>query len=415
MDAANTLVRGAPGRQDAKVLGLISTGHFMSHFYSLTLPPLFPFLKDAFDVSYTELGVMMALAGGATAVSQVPIGFMVDRLGAKMVLTIGLMAISLGYGLIGLAPAFGVVLVLVTLAAIGNSVFHPADYAILNSSISPGKMGRAFSIHTFAGHLGTAAAPATMILLSAAFGWRVALVAAGVFGLLVMAAMATQWNSLHDEAVPQKKKKGERDGNTSPSAAADAGQKSGPALLFSKPILLFFLFFATLSFTSTGLQAFSVSALVTLHETPVSSANIALSAYLLCSAGGILLGGEITDRTTRHELIGAVAFLVTALLSLAMVWIDLPLFLLVTAMVVMGLGQGVVRPVRDMMLRAAAPSGSVGKVFGFVSAGIAVGSAIAPIPFGWLLDSGQPQWVFYLIAIFMTVAIVTVIVPKSAK
>ena len=413
MDAA--LAQDATSRQDAKVLGLISTGHFMSHFYSLTLPPLFPFLKDAFHVSYTELGVMMALAGGATAVSQVPIGFMVDRLGARMVLTIGLIMISLGYGLIGLAPAFSVVLVLVTLAAIGNSVFHPADYAILNSSITAARMGRAFSIHTFAGHLGSAAAPATMIVLSAVFGWRVALLAAGLFGLLVMAAMATQWSSLHDDAVPQAKKKGEAHAAKSTPATAEAGQKSGFALLFSKPILLFFLFFATLSFTSTGLQAFSVSALVTLHETPMSAANIALSAYLLCSAGGILLGGEITDRTTRHELIGMVAFLSTAVLSLAMAWIDLPLFLLVTAMVLMGLGQGVVRPVRDMMLRAAAPSGSVGKVFGFVSAGIAVGSAIAPIPFGWLLDSGRPQWVFYLIAIFMTVAVVTVIIPKSAK
>lgn len=413
MDAANTIAAGETSRQDTKVLGLISTGHFMSHFYSLTLPPLFPFLKDAFDVSYTELGVMMALTGGATALTQVPIGFMVDRLGARMVLTIGLIMISLGYGLVGLAPAFGVVLVLVTLAAIGNSVFHPADYAILNSSISPARMGRAFSIHTFAGHLGSAAAPATMILLSAAFGWRVALVAVGLLGLLVMAAMATQWNSLHDDAVPQKRKKGETD--SAKRTSAEAGQTSGLALLFSKPILLFFLFFATLSFTSTGLQAFSVSALVTLHDTPMSSANIALSAYLLCSAGGILLGGEITDRTTRHELIGVVAFLSTALLSFAMAWIDLPMFLLVTAMVLMGLGQGVVRPVRDMMLRAAAPSGSVGKVFGFVSAGIAVGSSIAPIPFGWLLDSGRPQWVFYLIAIFMTIAIVTVIIPKSAR
>src|SRR5918993_3796996 len=167
MDASATI---SAGRQDAKVLGLISTGHFMSHFYSLTLPPLFPFLKDAFDVSYTELGVMMALMGAATAVSQVPVGFLVDRLGARVVLTLGLIAISIGFGLVGFAPSFSVVLVLVTLASIGNSVFHPADYAILNSSITPSRMGRAFSVHTFSGHLGSAAAPATMILLAAAFG-----------------------------------------------------------------------------------------------------------------------------------------------------------------------------------------------------------------------------------------------------
>ena len=391
------------GRQDAKVLGLISTGHFMSHFYLLSLPPLFPFLKDAFDVSYTQLGIMMALMGGATAVSQVPVGFLVDRLGARMVLTLGLIVISVGFGLVGLAPSFEAVLVLVTLAAVGNSVFHPADYAILNSSITPSRMGRAFSVHTFSGHLGSAAAPATMILVGSAFGWRTALIAAGVFGLLVMAAMATQWNSLHDDAVPKKKKH---------EPAGERSEPVGLTLLFSKPIVLFFLFFATLSFTSTGLQAFSVSALVTLHDMPVATASAALTAYLLCSAGGVLLGGEISDRTSRHVLIAAGTFILTAVLCLVIAWVNLPLLPLVLTMVAMGLGQGVVRPVRDMMLRAAAPSGSVGKVFGFVSAGIAAGSAIAPIPFGWLLDTGRPQWVFYLMAIFMAVALVTVIVPK---
>jgi MFS family permease len=401
MDASATI---SAGRQDARVLGLISTGHFMSHFYSLTLPPLFPFLKDAFDVSYTQLGLMMALMAGATAVSQVPVGFLVDRLGARAVLTAGLVIISLGFGLVGVAPSFAAVLVLVTLAAIGNSVFHPADYAILNSSISPARMGRAFSVHTFAGHLGSAAAPATMALLAAAIGWRGALIAAGLFGLLVMAALATQWSSLHDDAVPKQKKK---------DAPSDSAPESGVKLLFSKPILLFFLFFGTLSFTATGMQAFSVSALVTLHEMPWATASAALTAFLLCSAGGILLGGEMSDRTTRHELIAAVVFIVTAILCLVIAWVNLPLLPLIAAMVIMGLGQGVVRPVRDMLLRAAAPSGSVGKVFGFVSAGIAVGSALAPIPFGWFLDSGRPEWVFYLIAIFMAVALFTVVVPKS--
>jgi MFS family permease len=391
-------------RQDAKVLGLISTGHFMSHFYSLVLPPLFPFLKDAFGVSYTQLGVMMALIGGATALTQVPIGFMVDRIGARLVLTVGLIGISLGFGLVGFAPAFWVVLVLVTLAAAANSVFHPADYAILNSSITPSRMGRAFSVHTFAGHLGSAAAPATMIVLAAVMGWRTALVAVGLFGLLVVAALATQWGSLHDDVAPKKKKK---------DAATDAAEPSGLALLLSKPILLFLLFFATLSFTSTAMQSFAVSALVQGHGMSLLTANYGLTAYLLCSAGGILLGGEISDRTTRHELIAAVAFVSTAVLSLVVAWVDLPLLPLVLAMALMGLGQGIIRPVRDMMLRAAAPSGSVGKVFGFVSAGIAAGSAIAPIPLGLLLDTGRPAWIFYVVAILMVIALFTVFVPKG--
>ena len=390
--------------QDAKVLGLISTGHFMSHFYFLTLPPLFPFLRDAFGVSYTELGMMMTVLYGTAAVAQVPVGFLVDRLGARTVLTVGLIMLAVGFGLVGLAPSFPVVLALAVIAGAGNCVFHPADYAILSASISPQRMGRAFSIHTFAGHLGSAAAPATMIFLAALLGWRATLVAAGLFGLVVVLALSTQWNSLHDDALP--KKKGREPSSATPGPA-------GIALLFSRPMILFFLFFATLSMTSTGMQAFSVSAFVALHDMPLAAASMALTVYLFCSAGGILVGGQIADRTARHELVAAIVFVLTIIISLVFAWVDLPLFALVASMVVLGVGQGIIRPARDMMLSAVAPKGSVGKAFGFVSAGIAAGSAIAPIPFGLILDAGRPEWVFYLMAVFMAVALVTVIVPKQ--
>ena len=405
MDAT---VAAASGRQDIKILSLISVGHFMSHFFSLTLPPLFIYLREAFDVSYAELGLMMTLTYGASAMVQVPVGFMVDRLGAKVVLTGGLALLSIGYGLVGLAPAFWVVILVTIVAGIGNSVFHPADYAILNSSITPSRMGRAFSIHTFAGHLGTALAPVSMILLANWFGWRTAIISAGIFGLLVMLALLTQWNSMSEDAEPKKKKK-----KDPAPASTDPNTKDGLALLFSKPIVLFFLFFVTLSMTSSGINAFSVTALVNLHGMPLAAASTALTVYLFCSATGILIGGEISDRTQRHDVVAAIVFVLTAAFSLLLAWFDLPLAMLVALMAIMGLGQGITRPARDMMLRAAAPKGSVGKVFGFVSAGIAVGSTLAPIPFGYLLDVGRPEWVFYLIAIFMTVALFTVLTPKE--
>jgi MFS family permease len=397
----------APGaaRQDARVLGLVGAGHFMSHFYFLTLPPLFPYLTDAFAVGYAELGAMMTVLYGASAIVQAPVGFLVDCVGARGVLTAGLVLLALGFGLMGLAPSFPAVVALAILAGAGHSVFHPADYAILNASISPARMGRAFSIHTFAGHLGSAAAPATMILLAAAIGWREALLAVGLFGFLVVLALSTLWNSLHDDALP-KAKSGTR-------KTADAPTR-GLALLFSRPMILFFLFFATLSMTSTGMQAFSVAALVTLHSTPLATASTALTVYLFCSAAGILIGGYIADRTGRHDLVAAGVFVLSAVVSVIFALVDLPLLALVALMTVMGTSQGIIRPARDMMVRAASPKGSAGKVFGFVSAGIAAGSAIAPIPFGMLLDAGRPEWVFYLMAVFMLVALVTVLVPKGS-
>lgn len=406
MDASVTI--GNP-RQDMKILGLISTGHFMSHFYFMTLPPLFPFLRDAFGVNYTQLGILMSAIYTSSTITQIPIGFMVDRFGSRVILTFGLIMMALGFGLMGLAPSFWVLIPLGIVAATGNSVFHPCDYAILNSSISEARMGRAFSAHNFSGQLGTAVAPAVMIFFATQFSWRVSLIVAGVFGLLVMIGLTTQWSGLRDDALPKKKDKKK----AAAPADADSSVKSGLSLLFSRQMVIFFMFFLMISMTSTGMQSFSVAALTTLHGTPTATASIALSAYLFCLALGVLLGGEIADRTKRHDIVAGVVFVVSAIITALIAWIDLSYGLLMAAMIVMGLGQGVIRPARDMILRAASPKGSTGKVFGYVSAGISGGSALAPIPFGYLLDHGRPEWVFYLIAIFMVIALATVATPKK--
>jgi FSR family fosmidomycin resistance protein-like MFS transporter len=398
-------------RQDYKILGLISTGHFMSHFYFLVLPPLFPLLRQEFGVSFTELGVLMTAIYASSAISQVPVGFMVDRYGARVVLTFGLIMMALGFGAMGLVSNFWLLAALGIIAATGNSVFHPADYAILNSSISPNRMGRAFSIHTFAGHLGSAVAPLTIVFLAQQFGWRGACIGAGAFGIAVMLALTTQWNSLHDDALPKKKNKDEAGAAAEPQP--DASVKSGLSLLFSRAMITFFLFFMALSMTSSGMSAFFVSSIVAVHATPLETASTALTAFLFCSALGILLGGEIADRTKRHDLVAGATFIVFAVVSVVVAMFNMPAFVLFALMAINGIGNGIIRPARDMMLRAAAPKGSTGKVFGFVSAGIAAGSAVAPIPFGYMLDIGKPEWVFYLMAIFMIVALVTVAVPKK--
>jgi MFS family permease len=374
-----TVVTASDFRHDMKVLGLISTGHLLSHFYFLTLPPLFVFMKADLGLSYTELGVMMTLIYGVAAVAQIPVGFLVDRVGARVVLTTGLFIMSVGFLLVGLSPAmgqalaglglpfdatYGLILFWLALAGIGHSVFHPADYAILSSSINPGRMGRAFSIHTFFGHLGSALAPATILFLAALTDWKLALVIAGLIGIATMFAMTSQWNSLHDDALLPNK-----ENTDAPAGEAEAGEssqtKEGLALLFSGPMLLFFLFFAALAMTASGVHSFLVVALVGLNVAPLEIAGYALGAVLLC-----------------------------------------------TVMVIAGLSQGIIRPARDMMVRAASPKGSTGKVFGFVSAGIAGGGAVAPALFGVIMDANKPAWVFYLMAIFMVIAMLSIAIPK---
>lgn len=403
----STMNAAADWRSDMRILSVIGTGHGMSHFYYMVLPPIFLHLREAYTVSFVELGAMLAVMSAASAVVQVPIGFMVDRLGARFVLLAGLATVSIATGMMGFTSSFWQLVALSFISGIGNAVFHPTDYAILNSSISPGRMGRAFSIHTFTGHIGTASAPVAMIALTSYLGWRSALMVAGLMGLVALLVLVSQLTSMRDDLGPKAKPATDR------SSAAAPAKASVLAAVFNKQMLIFFLFFIVLSMMQTGLSSFAVAALVALHDTPLTTASLALSVYLFASAAGVLLGGEISDRTTRHDLVAAAVFIVSALFCLLFATVNLPAAVLVTLMAIMGLGQGATRPARDMMLRAATPKGSTGGVFGFVTSGIAVGSALAPIPIGYLLDIGRPGWVFYLLAAFMVLALFTVLTPQT--
>ncbi len=398
---------------DYRILGVIGIGHGMSHLYYLVLPPIFVQLREAFGVSYAELGTALAVMSLASAIVQVPIGFLVDRLGARVVLVTGLVFVSMATALMGFATTFTQLLGLCVMSGIANAVFHPTDYAILNSSVSADRMGRAFSLHTFTGQLGSAAAPIVMIALAQAFGWRQALIIVGLAGFVAVVALLTQWNVMREDIAKKPKADGaSRDGKSIGSRPAPA---SAMATVFSPGMLMFFVFFTVLSMMQTGMQSFAATALVALHDTPLATANLALSAFLFASAAGVLLGGEMADRTDRHDLIASIVFVASAVFCLALAVLSLPGAMLVTLMTLIGLGQGATRPARDMMLRAATPKGSAGSVFGFVTSGIAVGSALAPIPLGWLLDIGRPALVFYALAAFMVLALVAMYAQRALQ
>lgn len=381
------------------VLGLISSGHFLSHFYGLALPPLFPLLRAEFGVSYIELGLAMTAYSLLGGVVQAPVGFLVDHLGPRRVLLAGLGLIAASVMLMGFVDAYWMLLVLAVLAGLGNSVFHPADYAILSGSIGPSRLGRAYSVHTFSGFLGGACAPVAMLAVASLTDWRTALAAAGLTGLLVLAVMALRREVLQGEdgkpeAVP-----------TSAAAPTPAG---GLRLLLSPAVLLFLGFFIFYGMASGGLMAFTVSGLINLHGIALDIANTALTGHLFGVVGGILVAGIIADRYPRHLVTVAGALVLAAVALLLPAVLAPPGLALVVVMTVVGIGLGAVLPPRDLMVRALIPPGQTGKVFGFVFVGYSIGHSITPLMFGWLLDHALPAMVFVLSAGFALLALLTI-------
>ena len=389
----------APLASNAKVIALISTGHFLSHFYLLLLPPLFPVLRDVYGVGFTELGLALTAFSLATGFIQAPVGFLVDRYGARGILIAGVALESVAFILIGVFPVYAALVTLMIIAGIANAVYHQADYAIMSASVAKERMGRAFSIHTFAGYLGAALAPVTMFTLMKWTDWRTALVICGIFGAVVAAIMALNSKVLLDATS-------RRDDSGAHSATP---HHSGLRLLFSLPILMGLLFFTGISMAGHGISEFSVSVLHLAYDAPLAEAGIVLSAYLFASPAGVLLGGWVADRTPHHDRFAASCFVVIAAMIFTVAAVDLSLTAIAVLFAIAGLANGLVAPSRDMMIRSVTPPGEMGKVFGFVSIGYNIGGVVAPVMFGYILDNADPGLVFWVVGAISLMTVVTVL------
>jgi MFS family permease len=374
----------------ARVNLLIGTGHFLSHFYQLCLPTLFVVLQRQFNVSFAELGLAVVLMTGTSAVLQTPIGFLVDRYGARAFLIGGALIMSLSISMMGFATSFWQILALALLSGVGNAVFHPCDYAILAGSVSRERMGRSFALHSFSGNVGFALAPPIIAALLSVMDWRGVLLVLGGLGLPVVAAVILQSNILHDQVRKETTVRG----------------MSMRELLVHRTLFLFFLFYFLGAMASGGVLAWLITVLHEVKGLDLAVASAALTAYMAGNSAGVLLGGWAADKSDRYLAI-FVAGLTTfsAVTILAVNIFPMAGSVAIGLMFASGIGLGASRTPRDVMLKDASPPGQIGKVFGFVSTGLPLGSAVTPVPFGFLIDHGHANLVLVLAAGFLLASI----------
>ena len=378
---------------EVQTVGLVSTAHFVSHFHSLVLPPLFLFLKQRWGVGFVELGLALTVGSIVSVAAQLPMGYLADHLGPRRLLITALCLGGFAIASVGFADSYAWLLPAMGLLGLANAIYHPADYAILSARIASSRIGRAFSVHTFAGMAGGAVAPAIMLVLTATTGIRIALVTAGLVGPIVALVILFA-----------------RDLEPAPADRREAGHRTAPAsrrqgTVYSPAILGLTVFFALLSLSSSGITNFSVVALMSADGLPFSAANLALSAYLAANAFGVLGGGFVADRTRRHAQVAAAGFAVNAAIILLVGTVGLEAPVLVGSMGIAGFLSGMIMPSRDMLVRAAAPAGAVGRAFGIVSIGLSTGGMIGPMLFGWIMDHGAPRWVFGASVVFMVLTV----------
>jgi MFS family permease len=344
------------------------------------------------------LGATMAVFYAVSGVLQTVAGFLVDRFGARAILLAGMALVAAGTLATGLAPRFEWLFVTAALAGLGNSVFHPADLALLNAKLDPRRLGPAFSVHGIAGNIGWVLAPLFTVPIAQTYGWRVALVAAGALGLAFFGILATQ-----------RVLAGDIRHSSAAAGRGLAGVGSDARMLLSPPVLMGFLFFFLYATALFGFQMFSTAALTQLYEITLVAASSMLTAFLVGAAVGILAGGVVAARTDRHNLVAALGVLLPAGLAFAIAGGALATGLLAVCMALAGFVLGSIGPSRDIIVRGIAPVEGRGKVYGFVYSGLDLSGLIAPPIFGWALDHGRPELVFTVAALFLVAAAPTVL------
>jgi FSR family fosmidomycin resistance protein-like MFS transporter len=373
----------APLNRDIRVISLIGVAHGVSHYYQLAFATMLLIVRQEAGLSFTDVGLLMAIFYGVSGVSQTAAGFAVDRFGARPILAGGLAVIGCALALISVAHSFAGFAAIAVICGLGNAVFHPADFALLNASVNHGRLGRAYSIHGVGGSLGWAAAP-VMFFLDSMFGWVGAALIGALPGLILSVLVWIHRTELVDHRVKAR------------AAATRHGPTAMLGLFLQPAILLCLVYFALLSATTVGIQQFAVPAWASMFGVSENYAALCLIVFIVGSAGGVLVGGFFADRVRRHDRVATLGLLAAGALTVPIAAQAVTPALLLPLLALAGAAGGITNPSRDMIVRNATPPGASGKVFGFVYSGLDVGSFLAPPVFGVLMTAGLPSIIFWV-------------------
>src|SRR5690625_549848 len=391
---------------DWKIIGLVGVIHMSSHFFQLVLPTLYLSLAHDYGYDFTQLGLLVSTFFLVSCLGQASSGFVVDRIGGGPVMRFGLMSFVIAACLIAISDSYGTLLLAALIGGLGNSIFHPVDYAVLNDRVSHHRLGHAFSVHGFTGNLGWALTPVYMAFLIYLFNWRVAAFGAGALVAVILAmawlgrdllapsevavsAQADETASPASVKAAEKASQEEAQTSTGSIDLSNSGAWQTLTILVSQPALLgAFLFFACTTIAMSSVQNYTIPMLGQVYGIDKVLAGMTLSSYMLLAAAGMLAGGFVAGANPKSERIVAISLVLAGafLVVLATGWFPRPIAMALVALA--GFCSGVSAPSRDMLIRRVTPKGATGTVYGLVYSGMDVGSSLGPFLFGFMLDMG---------------------------
>lgn len=410
-------------RESELVVGLVGGSHLVNHAYLILLPPAFPYLTRAFDVSTTELGLAVGLLGAVVTLLQLPLGYISDTYSRRLVLGFSLAFGAVGCAMAALAPSFGWLLAAQIVMGVGVAGHHPAHYPLLSAATAKSRRGRAYSIHGFAGALGLAApfavVPAAYAL---GFGWRAAFGAVALFGAVYAVGCLAAFRDIsRDITHPPEARPLPRPGTFTASVAGDAtrqaaaGFRSQVRSVAGAPTILVLtaLWFVN-SVAVWGVRTYAPTLLVDGYGLAPASASLVGSVMLGVGAVVIIIGGYLTDGVGALAVTFA-GYAALVALAAGVGSVALPTLLAVGVVLLLTSTIDVSRPARSKLTDAASPEADVGKNFALMTVGISAGGAVAPPAFGLIVEQLGVGAAFYAVAGVALVALALTATLRSVQ
>ena len=382
----------AERRRDVRVIGVVGLCHFFSHFYQFVLPPLSILMHQSDGYSLESLAVLVSVFYAASFALQLPVGFFVDRFGARNILMAGVVVLAACTLLYGVFTSYPALVILSIVAGAANSVFHPADYSILNASVGKARLGRAFGVHNFAGFAGYGLAPVLVAWFGSLWGWQTAAIVTGAAGLFFVFFVFALSGDFQDSS------------HTRQTEESSSSLSDDLKMLMRGPFLLCLLFFALLAAGQLGAQWFADDVLNVGHGVPIVEGNSYVSVFVIGIALGIIAGGIAADRSGNHIRLASIGFVACGIGTVLMGIVPPQAAILYPLFIATGFLFGFGFASRDMLVRSLAPAGASGAVYGFVFSGLDIGSALIPLVYGYFLGVGLEFYVFYLGGLLIVVA-----------
>lgn len=395
------------------LVGLMSFSHGFNEFFSIIVPPLFPYLVPRLGIGYSEASLLVVVFFLTYSVCQLPVGPFADVYDNRAILVWGMAVLACGVALVAASRSYPVMLLGMVVAGIGGSTYHPTGMALISDTESDETYGQSMGIHGTVGSLGTVAAPLVVVTVAEAAGWRPALIVGSALGLAFSLVLYV--------AYPK----------VSPSSADDQSPDVFTALrqtfyeelnrediidrmstyFLTRDVVVLGLLFLVVGAEVRAVQTFTASFAVSKTGLAESFGGTMLSVTMVTAGLASMLAGVVVDRLDR-DLFAAATFAGTGVTVAALVYFPLEPIQLTAGFVVLGGVLYGVYPATNAMAAATSATATSGSLFAVTNTASAVGGAAGAYLLGVVADATTVQHAFLTTSAIAAVGFLTVVASR---